>query len=108
MVVKDDWVKEDSPPLGGCTSGSLVVAKGEDFKLNGLTQSQKWPVGFSPSREIVVWDQGGEIWDGANGDSPYPLDGFSPTLSIGCWILLKRRIRLWCFWMLLKRIFFRK
>jgi hypothetical protein len=71
MVIKDDWVKEDSPPLGGCTSGTLVVAKGEDFKLNGLTQSQKWPVGFSPSRENVVWDQGGEIWDGVNGDSPF-------------------------------------
>jgi hypothetical protein len=38
-VIKDDWVKEDSPPLGGCTSSTLVVAKGEDFKLNGLTQS---------------------------------------------------------------------
>ena len=26
-VVTDDWVKEDSPPLGGCTSGTLVVGK---------------------------------------------------------------------------------
>jgi hypothetical protein len=39
----------------------------------------------------VVWDQGGEIWDGVNGDSPYPLDGFSPALSIGCWIIMQRR-----------------
>jgi hypothetical protein len=38
-----------------------------------------------------VWDQGGKIWDGVNGDSPYPLDGFSRALSIGCWIMMKRR-----------------
>jgi len=24
--------------------------------VNGLGQSQKWPVGFGPSREVVVWD----------------------------------------------------
>ena len=52
MVVMDDWVKEDSPPLGGCTSGTLVVAKGEDFRLNGLTQSQKWPVDFVRPRRL--------------------------------------------------------
>jgi len=25
-----------------------------------LIQSRKWPVGFSPFGEIVVWDQGDE------------------------------------------------
>jgi hypothetical protein len=36
-----------------------------------LIQSQKWLVGFGPSGEIVVWDQGDEVWVGEDGDSPY-------------------------------------
>jgi len=38
-----------------------------------LIQSQEWPVGFCPSGEIVVWDQGVEDRVGEEGDSPYPL-----------------------------------
>jgi hypothetical protein len=57
----------------------VVVVKGEDSSLNGLTQSQNWLVGFSPSREIIVRDQGGELWDGVDGDSPKPLNVYHPT-----------------------------
>jgi hypothetical protein len=60
MVIKDDWVKGDTLPLGGCPSGSIIAKMGEDLSLNGLIQSQKGPVGFGLSGEIVVWDQGGE------------------------------------------------
>jgi hypothetical protein len=42
-------------PLGGCVT--LIAEKGVNIKLDGLIQSQKWPVGFGLSREIVVWDQ---------------------------------------------------
>jgi hypothetical protein len=39
------------------SSSTMVVAvKGEDSNLNGLTHSQKWPVGFSPSGEIIIRD----------------------------------------------------
>jgi hypothetical protein len=59
------------PPLSGCAS--LTTDKGVIFKSNGLIQSQEWPVGFCPSGEIVVWDQGVEDRVGEEGDSPYPL-----------------------------------
>jgi hypothetical protein len=45
-----------------------------NFKLNGLIQSQQWPIGFGPYEEIVAWDQGDDVWVGEEGDSPYPLD----------------------------------
>jgi len=32
--------------------------------VNGLIESQKWPVGFGPSGEVVVRDQGVEVCDG--------------------------------------------
>jgi hypothetical protein len=38
---------------GGCVSPT--AEKGVDVRLNGLTQSKKWPVGFGLSGEIVVW-----------------------------------------------------
>jgi hypothetical protein len=59
-----------SPLSGGASS---TVDKGVIFKSDGLIQSQEWPVGFGPWREIVVWDQGVEGWVGEEGDSPYPL-----------------------------------
>ena len=78
MVVKDDWVKGAPPPLCGCTSDTITAEKG-DFRSTGLVQSQKWPVGFGPSGEIVLWDQGGEIWDEEDGVSPFPLDACFQT-----------------------------
>jgi hypothetical protein len=37
------------PKLPVASSSTMVVAeKGEDSRLNGLTQSQKWPVGCGP------------------------------------------------------------
>jgi hypothetical protein len=53
------------------TLGSPTAIKGEDFKVNGLTHSQKWPVGFGPSGEVVAWEHGDEVWDGEVSDSPY-------------------------------------
>jgi hypothetical protein len=38
--------------LGGCVTPT--VEKGVDVRLNGLTQFQKWPIGFGLSGEIVV------------------------------------------------------
>jgi hypothetical protein len=63
-------------PSNLASSAALVVRDdGEDgdFRLPGLVQSQKWPVGFGLSLELVVWDQGGDFWDGKGGDFPYPF-----------------------------------
>lgn len=46
---------------GASTPGSPTAIKGEDFRVNGLTQSQKWPVDFGPSREVVAWEQGDKV-----------------------------------------------
>jgi len=58
---------------GASTPSSPTAIKGEDLRVNGLTKSQKWPVGFGPSEEVVAWELGDEVWDGEDGDSPYPL-----------------------------------
>jgi len=41
-----------SSPLSGCASP--IAEKEVNFRLNGLIQSQQWPVGFCLSEEIVV------------------------------------------------------
>jgi len=79
-VVKEGGVVGASFPLDGCVTPTTI--KGEYFKVNGLTQSQKWPVGFGTSREVVAWEQGDEIWDGNDGDSPYPLGVLPPDLTL--------------------------
>jgi hypothetical protein len=78
--------------LSGCASP--IAENGVNFRSDGLTQSQKWPVGFGLSGEIVVWDQGDEVWVGEGGDSPYPLGVCPPYMPlIGCWMVLKMKIR---------------
>jgi hypothetical protein len=65
--------------------GSYVTPtadKDEDLRVNGLIQSQNWPIGFNPSREVVVWDQGDEIWDEEDGVSPFPLGVYSPDMPL--------------------------
>lgn len=61
-------------PLSDCKS--MTIDKGETPNSNGLIQSQEWPVGFSPSGEIVLWDQG------EKGDSPHPLGVIPPDLLL--------------------------
>jgi hypothetical protein len=46
---------------GASSPGSPTTIKGSDFKVNGLTQSQKWLVGFDLSREVVEWEQGDKV-----------------------------------------------
>jgi hypothetical protein len=77
---KEDGVVGIPSPLSGCVT--LVIGKGDDFRVNGLSQSQKWLVGFGLSREVVVWEQGDEIWDGKDGDSPYPLGFLPPNIAL--------------------------
>jgi hypothetical protein len=48
--------------------------------VNVLIQSQKWPVGFGLFGELVVWDQGDEVWDKEDGVSPFPLGVYLPDL----------------------------
>jgi hypothetical protein len=57
---------------GAVASSSSIAIKGEV----GLTQSQKWPVGFGPSGEVVAWEQGNELWDWEDGDFLLPLGVF--------------------------------
>jgi hypothetical protein len=59
--------------LSGCATP--IVGKGNDFKVNGLSQSQKWPIGFGPSGKVVVWD-------GEDRDFPYPLGILPPNLAL--------------------------
>jgi len=47
--------------VSASTPGSPTAIKGEDFRVNGSTQSQKWSVGFGPSREVVAWEQGDKV-----------------------------------------------
>jgi len=77
MSASTPVVQEGASPPGSPTS-----IKGENFRVNGLTQYQKWPVGFGPSGEVVAWEQGDEVWDGEDGDSPYPLGVFPPDLAL--------------------------
>jgi hypothetical protein len=56
---------------------SSIAIKGED----SLTQSQKWLVGFGPSREVVAQEQGDELWDGEDDD--FPLSLWVSFLPIG-------------------------
>jgi hypothetical protein len=66
--------------LGGCVTPT--VGKGDDSKVNGLSQSHKWPKGFGPSGEVVMWEQGDDVWDGEDGDSLYPLGVLPPDLTL--------------------------
>jgi hypothetical protein len=72
------------------SSTMVVVVKGEDSSLNGLTHSQNWPVGFGPFGEIIIGDQGGEHRDGMDSVSPEPLNvyhskGFSLSEVVVEW-----------------------
>lgn len=59
---------------GAAASSSSIAIKGED----SFTQSQKWPEGFGPSREVVAPEQGDELWDEEDDDFPLPLGVFPP------------------------------
>jgi len=50
--------------------------------VNGLTESQKWSVGFGASRKVVAWEQGNEVWGGEDGNSPYPLSVLPLDLAL--------------------------
>ena len=63
-----------SKSLVASSSNMVVAVKGEEFSLNGLTHSKNWPVGFGPSGDLIIRDQGGEHWDCVDGISPIPLN----------------------------------
>jgi hypothetical protein len=42
-------------PLDG-SSVIPAIGKGGNSRLTGLIQSQKWPVGFGSSLEMMAWD----------------------------------------------------
>jgi hypothetical protein len=67
---------------------TLAANMGDDFRLTSLIQSQKWPVGFSSSSEMVVWVQGDNLKDAKDGDFPYLLGVFPPAMpldwALGC------------------------
>jgi hypothetical protein len=79
-----------SPKVSVATPSTLVLkedgVKGAPSLLcevfNGLIQSQKWPVSFGPSREIVMWDEDNEVWDGEDGDSLVPFGVFLPGMLL--------------------------
>jgi hypothetical protein len=79
--VKEVGVVGIPSPLGGCITP--YVGKGDDSKVNGLSQSQKWPVGFGPSGEVIVWEQGDEIWDGEGWRFPLPFGCASSQHGFG-------------------------
>jgi hypothetical protein len=72
--VKEVGVVGIPSPLGGCVTPT--VGKGDDSRVNGLSQSHKWPIGFGSSREVVVRKQArrrGMRWG-----------GWQLPLSLGC------------------------
>jgi hypothetical protein len=64
LEVKGIGVVGIPSPLGGCVTPTIW--KSDDFRVNGLSQSQKWPVGL----------------DGEDGDSPYPLNVLPPNMAL--------------------------
>jgi len=80
LDVKEDGVIGFPSPLSGCVTP--IIEKGNGLRVYGLSQSQKWPVGFDPSGEVVVWEQGDENWDGEVGDSPYHLGFLPPNMAL--------------------------
>lgn len=80
MDVKEAGVVGIPSLLSDCVTPT--IGKDDDFRVNGLSQSQKWPVGFGPSREVVIWEQGDQIWNGEDGDSPYPLGVLPPNMAL--------------------------
>jgi hypothetical protein len=76
LVVKEDVVVGTPSHLCRCVSPS--IDKGEDLRVSCLVESQRWLVGFSPFGEVVMWDQGDEVWDGEDGVSPFPLGVYPP------------------------------
>jgi hypothetical protein len=76
LDVKEDGVEGAPSLLGHCVTP--IAEKGEDFRMNSLIRSQKWPVSFGPNGEIVVWNQGNEVWDEEDGwRFPLPFGCFS-------------------------------
>ncbi len=67
LVAKEEEVIRAPPLLDRCVSPK--VDKGEDLRMNSLIESQKWPIDFGSSGEVVVRDQGVEVWDGVDGAS---------------------------------------
>lgn len=80
LDVKEDGVIGFPSLLSGCVTP--FIGNGDDFRVYGSSQSQKWPVSFDLSEEVVVWEQGDKNWDGEVGDSPYPLGFFSPNMAL--------------------------
>jgi hypothetical protein len=99
LPVREDGVEEVFPfPLDDCSSVILAVDKGGDSRLIGLIQCQKWPVGFGLSLETIVWDQGNDLWDGEDGDFPYPLGVFPlPCPWIGLGVVIRMFVLWWGF-----------
>jgi hypothetical protein len=54
LDVKEDGVLGLPSLLSGCVTP--MFEKGNEFRVNGLSQSQEWSVGFDPSGEVVVWE----------------------------------------------------
>jgi len=52
LDVKQDGVLGLPSPLNGCITP--IFEKGNEFRVNGLSQSQEWPIGFDSAGEVVV------------------------------------------------------
>jgi hypothetical protein len=50
--------------------------------LGWMTQSRKWLVSFGSSGEVIAWEQGDEVWDGEDVNTPYPLGVLPPDLAL--------------------------
>jgi hypothetical protein len=80
LVAKEVGAEGIPTLLSGCNTPN--DEKGEDSKINGLIQSQKWSAGVGLDGEIVVWDHGDEIWNGEDGESPLPLGILHPDMPL--------------------------
>jgi hypothetical protein len=67
-VIEVRMVGSSSPPRGCLSPFSPYSAE-----RNGFSQSQNWPIDFDHNREIVVWEEEEDYWDGLPLD--WALDG---------------------------------
>jgi hypothetical protein len=88
---------------GASTLGSFTIKRG-DLRVNDLTQSQKWPVGFGPSGR---WLSGSRATRYGMGRMVTPLTLWVFYLPIwpwiGSWIVMRIWLHPWRFWKPLKR-----
>jgi hypothetical protein len=79
--VNDVVVVGPSSPPKGCIIPPSIEG-------NGFSQSQNWPVGFDHNKEIVVWEEEDDYWDGLPLD--WASDGAFGEEAMAIWDAMEK------------------